>query len=340
MVKFAVGYQLAEKGEEPFVNIVKDFHKSIEEVYFPWLDISTCRASLTNRRGYVEWKAQEKLEEDLKVFKKMNIRINLLLNANCYGKDAVSNYLLNLVCSTVEHIIDVAGSLDIVTTTSPAIAYIIKQNFKDIDTCASVNMRIGTVKGIEYISDLFDIFCIQRELNRDLNKIKELVECVNKKNKILYLLSNSGCLNYCSGQIFHDNLVAHEIEVDEIEKIPNWNPHTCWRYYEDKKNWTNILQGSWIRPEDVHHYESYFKVIKLATRMHSDPKIVIKAYSGSKYEGNLLDLFEPGFGQLLSPFIIDNSRFPSDWFKKTTTCDKKCHICNYCDDVLKKVLTS
>lgn len=34
-MKFAVGYQLPDEGEEPLVAIVRDFRDHIEEVYFP-----------------------------------------------------------------------------------------------------------------------------------------------------------------------------------------------------------------------------------------------------------------------------------------------------------------
>ena len=37
-------------------------------------------------------------------------------------------------------------------------------------------MRIGTKKGISYLCDLFDGFYLQREYNRDFNKIKEIKE--------------------------------------------------------------------------------------------------------------------------------------------------------------------
>ena len=41
-------------------------------------------------------------------------------------------------------------------------------------------------------------------------------------------------------------------------------------------------------------------------------------YAESSYAGNLLDLFEPGFGPAFAPNIIDNSRFPADWFDKSS----------------------
>ncbi|MGQ9632590.1 MAG: hypothetical protein ACUVXI_20090 [bacterium] len=337
-MKFAVGYQLAEEGEEPFVDIVGDFKDHIGEVYFPWLDMPTGRASLTSRRGFVDWGGQRRLEEELRAFKEMGVRLDLLLNANCYGRYAISQHLANLVCSVIEHIQEIVGGLDAVTTTSPAIARTIKQNFKNIDIRASVNMRIGTVKGMEYLADLFDSFHIQREFNRDFERINELKEWADAHGKKLYMLANSGCLSFCSGQTFHDNLVAHEAEIDETFNIPGWNPSLCWNYYANRENWVSFLQNSWVRPEDIHGYEGYFPIIKLATRMHSNPRMVIEAYCERKFVGNLPDLFEPGHGPAFYPYIIDNSRFPEDWSERTTKCDKICHKCDYCASVLKEVL--
>jgi len=66
--------------------------------------------------------------------------------------------------------------------------------------------------------------------------------------------------------------------------------------------------------------------------------MVIKSYIDGKYYGNVLDLFEPGFGTIFAPYVLDNVRFPSDWFETTSKCSKKCHECNYCENVLAKVI--
>ena len=93
-----------------------------------------------------------------------------------------------------------------------------------------------------------------------------------------------------------------------------------------------------MRPEDLHHYEDLFDTVKLATRMHARPGMVIDAYCRGKFYGNTLDLCEPGFGRAIAPYIINNMAFPEDWFEKTTGCDKQCHQCGYCKSVLEKVL--
>jgi collagenase-like PrtC family protease len=337
-MKFAVGYQLAEYNEELFTDIIKPFLKDISEVYFPWLDLPSGRSALSNRGGHVYWKAQGILEKELKYIRGKGIKLDLLFNANCYGRYSISQCLENNVCSILEHLQESIGGVDIVTTTSPMIAHVVKTHFTNIEVRASINMRIGEIKGMQYVSHLFDSFYIQREFNRDFKKIEELKTWAENNDKKLFMLANSGCMNYCSGQTFHDNMVSHEAEICETNNIDGFSPYMCWHYLKDNKNWVSVLQNSWIRPEDINNYEGYFDTIKLATRMHSLPGMVIQAYTKGNYFGNLLDLFEPGFGPAFAPYVIDNKKFPEDWFKVTSTCKKNCHECTYCSNVLKNVL--
>jgi collagenase-like PrtC family protease len=207
-----------------------------------------------------------------------------------------------------------------------------------VEVRASVNMRIGSVKGMEYVSELFDSFHVRREYNRDLSHLRELKEWADAHGKGLVLLANSGCFSHCSGQTFHDNMVAHESEICEVQNITDFTPYVCWNALKKRENWHMLLENTWIRPEDVHHYEGIVSTMKLATRMHQLPGMVIDAYVRGHFWGNTLDLFEPGFGRALAPYVINHQAFPADWFERTTACDKQCHRCGYCKAVLEQVL--
>ncbi|MBE6645502.1 MAG: hypothetical protein E7612_09055 [Ruminococcaceae bacterium] len=337
-MKFCVGFKLQDEYEEPFSSIVETFKDKISEVFFAWQDIPSGRSGTATMHGFTDWTAQERVEEELRIIKSMGIKLDLLFNSNCNGAYALSEKLANTVISVIEHLRDRVGGVDIVTTTSLTVAHVIKKRYPDIEVRASVNMRIGTVKGMEYLADLFDSFHVQRDYNRDFDRLKELKTWADANGKKLIMLANSGCFSFCSGQTFHDNLVAHEAEVCEISNIKDFMPYVCWRSLKNRENWPKLLQNTWIRPEDLHNYEGIFDTVKLATRMHEKPGLVIGAYSRGYHIGNTLDLFEPGFGRALQPYIIDNTAFPEDWFEKTTSCDKKCHSCNYCKNVLEKVL--
>ena len=337
-MKFAVGFQLYEKDEEPFSHIVDTYKDHIAEVFFAWQDIATGRSAVATRHGYTDWSAQSRMEQELRAIKAMGIKLDLLFNGNCYGEYAISEKLANTVISVIEHLKDAVDGVEIITTTSPAIAHTVKKNYPEIEVRTSVNMKIGTVKGMEYLSDLFDSFHVQREYNRDLSHLKMLKEWADAHGKKLILLANSGCFSHCSGQTFHDNLVAHESEICEVNNLKDFTPYMCWRALKDPKNWHMMLQNTWIRPEDLHHYDGLFDTVKLATRMHALPGLVIDAYCRRHFVGNTLDLFEPGFGRAIAPYVIDNSAFPKNWFTQTSKCDKMCHTCGYCKQVLDQVM--
>ncbi len=146
-------------------------------------------------------------------------------------------------------------------------------------------------------------------------------------------------MNFCPGQVFHDNLVAHEHEISGRKNMEKFNPLVCWRHYKNRGKWAHMLHNSsWVRPGDIHNYEGYFPMVKLATRMHSNPVMVIDAYSSGKFRGNLLDLLEPAHNPILAPHIIDNARFPRDWFEKSALCERGSGECEYCSSVLEMVL--
>lgn len=191
---------------------------------------------------------------------------------------------------------------------------------------------------MQYLMDVFDAFYMQREYNRDFGHIEELKNWCDTHGKGLFVLANSGCVRHCSGQTFHDNLVSHGSQISETANLAGYNPIVCQKYLRDPAHWVAVLQGSWIRPEDLHNYEPLFPVVKLATRTHANPRRVIQSYAAGRCNGNLLDLLEPSHSQSLHPYVLDNVKFPSDWFTQTTTCDKRCEKCDYCSSVLKMVL--
>jgi len=337
-VKYSVGYRLSDTDEESFISILKRYKNHLKEVYFPWPGIVSGRGLLGEQDGYTDWNTKDKLVSDLKIIKEMGLKLDLLMNGNCYAEDSMSVRLENKIHSVLSYLESEDCSIDVVTTTSPAIAHMVKKISPDTEIRASVNMKIGTVKAMEYLSHLFDSFYICRDFNRDLKRIEILKQWADANNKKLYMLANSGCMRECSFQTFHDNLVAHNEEIHSRKNIEGFMPYACWNFIKNPENRVSVLQNTWIRPEDIRNFEPYFDMMKLATRIHERPAMVIDAYSREKYYGNLLDLFEPGFGPAFAPYVLDNSKFPEDWFEKTMSCDKQCQNCSYCRSVLEKIM--
>ncbi len=337
-MKFSVGFQLYDEGEDKFSRIVETYKDAVSEVFFPWQDVATGRSPAATRHGYTDWTAQERTEAELRALRDLGVKLDVLFNGNCYGAYAMSEKLANTVISVLDHLKEIGCGADVVTTASPAVAHTVKKHFPEIEVRASVNMRIGTVKGMAYLADLFDSFHVQREYNRDLDHLARLRAWADGAGKKLILLANSGCFIHCSAQTFHDNMVSHEAEICEVKNLPDFMPYLCRRVLKDRENWHMLLENTWIRPEDLHHYEGLVDAVKLATRMHALPGMVIDAYARGSFIGNLLDLCEPGLGGAIAPYVINNAAFPADWFEKTTACDKRCETCSYCRSVLDQVL--
>ena len=336
MLKLSVGYQYNEDSI-PFSDIVKAYKDSISEVYFAWIDSASGRSKLCGFDGYFDYGLQDIMVKELKEIKAMGISLDLLFNANCYGEDSLSEVLKGKIISVIDYLEIKDLMPDVITTTSPAVAHIIKENFPSVSVKASVNMKINSVKGMQYVAHLFDEFCIAKECNRNIPLIKQMKKWADENGKKLTMLANSGCMRDCSGQIFHDNLVAHESEIAKQKNI-DFLPYMCWNYLKDKKNFVSVLQNTWVRPEDISNYDGLVDNIKLATRTHHLPGLVIGAYARGFFMGNLLDLFEPGFGPVFAPYVIDSTKIPKNFWKTTTECDKNCENCDYCKNVLKEVL--
>jgi hypothetical protein len=68
--------------------------------------------------------------------------------------------------------------------------------------------------------------------------------------------------------------------------------------------------------------------------------MVLGAYASRKFFGNLFDLTEPGFAGTFAPYVMDNSRFPTEWkqvlhCKEMRDCTKE--GCGKCSEILEQV---
>lgn len=303
-MKYSVGYQL--RNDTDYLEHIARVKDKVREVYFSWGDFPNGRNSQLLKTGMTPWEAQRRQEEDLTWLSEQGVKFNLLFNATCYGKGSQSRVFFNKVGETVEYIGNHMG-LESITTTSPLVAKFIKENFSELEVRASVNMGIGTVHGMDYVGEYFDSYYIQREYNRDFNRIMELKDWCDGAGKRLYALANGGCLDHCSAHVFHDNLVSHESEISAMDNGYAFKG-ICAEYLSKPENAEALLtKTSFIRPEDIGLYEDVFPMMKLATRVHSRPDRVLQAYiEDGSYSGSILDLLEPNHTVLFYPWLLEN----------------------------------
>lgn len=334
-MKFTVGYQ--PRPGRDFLDAILAHREALAEVYFPWGELPNGRGTLTGFPGEQPFEARQKLVDALAEFSAAGIGLNLLLNGNCYGRRSQSRALFQEIGDAADWIRNRFG-LASVTTTSPLIAKFLKTNFPEVEVRASVNMEIGTIQGMEYLADWFDGYYLKRELNRDFATLCELRRWCDDNGKKLYCLANSGCLNFCSAHNFHDNLVAHEHEIAEMDNAYEFRG-VCFDYLSKPEKRRNFLRDTnFIRPEDLPLYEPYFDAVKLATRTNRNPVAVLEAYLAGRFSGNLPELLEPNHAERFYPAVIENSRLPADFGRRVLHCRKNCAKCGYCAAALEQSL--
>ncbi len=334
-MKFTVGYRPGENSA--FLKSILRHREHISEVYFAFGDFSNGRGRPNDIEGLLPCEADQKTLFDLALLAENNIALNFLLNANCYGKDSESRAFFHKIGESVD-LFRQRYRLASVTTTSPLIAKFIKENFEGISVRASVNMEIGSREGMDYLADRFDSFYMKRELNRNFPAIRRLKEWCDGNGKELFMLANSGCLNFCSSHIFHDNLVAHEQEIRAMDNAYAYRG-SCWEYLEKpEKQYSLVQKTNYVRPEDISLYEGLVTAAKLATRVNASPERILESYVSQKYIGSPLELLEPNHAGAIYPMYLDNSRFPENFALTVGNCSKECEKCGYCKQVYENAI--
>ena len=328
-MKFAAGFQYRNQGEL-FSDMLPDYRPQLAEVYFSYPGFASGRPE----RSTCLPDALEQIEYELHKIRTMGIKLDLLINGNCYGPGAVSERFYREIAQLMERLNSVSLLPEIVTTTSPFAAHSLRKLAPDIEIRASVNMRIDSTTALDYLLEKFDSFYLRRDLQRDLDTVKHFAKWSEKHGKKMCLLANSGCLRNCPYQTFHDNLVAHDAELREMRNCRDFIAHLCWERYSQGGNLEDFLRSSWLRPEDVKYYEPYCGVMKLATRQHTNPRMILGAYCSGNFDGNLLDLTEPCYAEKFAPKILDNRSL--DGVELPGSCGSNCINCGKCREILEK----
>ena len=320
---------------EPFIRACTPWRERIAEVFFAWPGVLSCRPAPAFNP-----EVRERLFSDLRWARKEGILLDTLFNCNCYGDIAISCELSDFVRSVLAEMEGEGLFPDIVTTTSPFIATVLRREFPSLEIRGSVNMRIHGTLGFEYVDNLFDSFYVSREYQRDFAYLEACRKWALKAGKKIGMQLNSGCLRQCPYQQFHDNLHGHNrIGQSKRGDALAFTPFLCKSVYAQKK-FSEFIRATWVRPEDTPLFEPYVSVMKLATRRVSNPTEILNAYASYSFDGNLLRLMDPNHAEFFQPYEIDNKRFPDDWARSGigSVCGNNCTHCGQCEAVLERVM--
>lgn len=237
--------------------------------------------------------SRKALERHVAFARKHHIGFNYLLNAACLDNLETTRQGQKAVRNLLEWI-SVIG-VTAVTVSNPLLLRTVKKHYPHLNVRVSVFAGVDHVRKAKYWEDIgADVICLDSlTVNREFRSLRTLRNALTCD---LELLVNNNCFQSCSLSQTHMNVLAHSSQskhqnggfvidhcILECSKLKMKDP-------------VNFIRSDWIRPEDIHHYESIgYDRFKLVERGLPTPIMVkrVKAYSERRYEGNLIDLIQP-----------------------------------------------
>ncbi len=311
---------------------VSSYRGFVSEVFFPLPGM----ASGLRQADFADDGNASRFFRDLSRLRAMDVNGVLLFDASCYGGDVVSEPFFRQVERGVRTVLD-AIHLKAVVTMTPPLAEFLKTSFPKLEIRASVNERIGLVNQMEYAGRCYDGFYLRSDVARDIRLVEKARQWCDAHGKSLHLVANNGCLYECPFLLEHLNTMWHQAEIATGGSAWSGRAMQCREVLSEEANRVQILQGGWIRPEDLGRMEGFFDTIALLSNDIPQALKVLEAYSEGRWDGDLLELLEPCHAGLAGMPALRSDLFPKDWFDKTSTCGHACGGCGYCADVLHRM---
>ena len=333
-----VGYQM---GNAELLPVLRKYAGQVTDVYFT-LPGDPSYYGAWGMKGGLEWKELfANFLKDLDEIRGMGISAIVCADASCFGANFASEQLMAHLAEMLrivsEHI-----RIRAVTTSSFPVAECLRHMNSNLKIRASEGMRLMSVRQLNFTRNLFNGYYIGYEAVRDVEEIKRMRKWCDENSKTLHVVPNNACLYHCPYYLYHGNVQSHLQDFMLAEKemgTPLDKTAPCERLLAKPENRAKILQGMWLRPEDMKHVSYFFDSMRLATRTNGNLPDIVSAYCEGRWDGNLCDILESMHDHSTLFPMLRNNRFPKDWFDHTAHCGHHCETCHYCEEVLKKVVS-
>ena len=235
--------------------------------------------------------SKKKLACNIKQAHEYKLKFNYLLNASCLNNMEWTIAGQKKITRLIEWL---AGlKVDALTVATPYLLELIKKRYPMFKVCVSDLAYVNSLQRAKHWENLgADRITL---FNIDLNRNFTLLEDIRKNIKCeLKLILNVNCLYGCPFYMYHANLSSHASQSEHILKgfVIDYCRIKC--RYQQIIDPVDFIRSTWIRPEDVGHYEKigidFFKIIDRGMTTQTIASIV-KAYINRNHSGNLLDLF-------------------------------------------------
>lgn len=270
------------------------------------------------------------------VIREAGIRVDITMNSTCDGGDWYVEETLNRQIGFIRDMHEQHG-IEAVTLANPFLIEQARQTCPNLEISASVLADIDCFSRAEAFALAgATTMTVDTSINRDLKLLRQIRE---KLGVELKLMVNEGCLNKCPYRKFHMNLISHKSHEERDEG--NAFSFACGDIIG--RDAGQIFKSNWIRPEDMRRYEGITSFFKIVGRDMMPSKVLrcTEAYLDESYDGNLFDLLCSSIGYYGIEFRahIDNKALGrTNFFKRTSTCNRQCQRCAYCAELADELL--
>ncbi|MBI2932405.1 MAG: U32 family peptidase [Planctomycetes bacterium] len=249
----------------------------------------------------IEGITRRRVADHVRAARAAGIRFNYLLNGACLDNHEFTRAGQKELRALLDWLTKIG--VEAVTVGSPFLLKIVKQCYPHFRTRVSVFACIDHVRKAKMWEELgadclmLDSLLVNREFKL-LKAIRAAVKCD------LELLVNNSCMSSCAYSHYHMNTLAHASQSRHHSRgfFIDWCFLRCTMMKLTDP--INYIRSEWIRPEDLHLYESMgYDRIKITERGAPTDVLArrVKAYTERRYDGNLLDLVQPyGFSGAVS----------------------------------------
>lgn len=270
------------------------------------------------------------------VIREAGIRVDITMNSTCDGGDWYAEETLNRQIGFIRDMHEQHG-IEAVTLANPFLIEQARQTCPNLEISASVLADIDCFSRAEAFALAgATTMTVDTSINRDLKLLRQIRE---KLGVELKLMVNEGCLNKCPYRKFHMNLISHKSHEERDEG--NAFSFACGDIIG--RDAGQIFKSNWIRPEDMRRYEGITSFFKIVGRDMMPSKVLrcTEAYLDESYDGNLFDLLCSSIGYYGIEFRahIDNKALGrTNFFKRTSICNRQCQRCAYCAELADELL--
>ena len=271
-----------------------------------------------------------KIEQYVNQAANFGVEFNYTLNPSCFGNQEFSEVGIEQINILLNNIWNMG--IRNLTLVSPALIEISIATGLKFNIKASTICEINTPLKADFYKKLgVKRLVVDADITRCFVKLRDICKSFGEGVEII---ANNVCRRNCAYKMFHYNHEAH-CTSQSTQTIKDYFANRC--SMQNTKDAETLMKLNWIRPEDLHFYESCgiknFKIQGRQNILACDLIKTVQSYFERNYDGNLYDLITLFYPYDAYQHYIDNKKlngFLDKFYEDPNFCRDLCGECRYC----------